>query len=676
MGIFKLVSPFKAAADQPRAIEKLSQNILNGVKQQTLLGVTGSGKTFTMAGVIEKLDRPVLIMSPNKVLAAQLYGEFKQFFPENAVEYFISYYDYYQPEAYIPQTDSYIEKDASINENIEKLRLKATHSLLTRKDTIVVASVSSIYNIGSPESFEKLRIFLQKGASLNRTALTKHLIKILYERSEMEFIPGTFRLRGACVDVFPPYSQTALRVEIENNIIKSLSEIHAITGQTIQELKDVWLSPAKQFVSEDEKLSFALESIRAEAKEREQFFLSQNKIVEAQRIKQRTNYDLELLEQTGFCSGIENYSRQLELREPGSRPNCLLDYFRNYKDFVVFVDESHVAIPQIRGMYNGDRARKQMLVDFGFRLPSALDNRPLKFEEWESLIKNVVFVSATPGPYELSVSKNNIVEQIIRPTGLVDPPVKVLKAEGQILDLLERIKAKTAAKQRSLVLALTKKTAEDLSSFLLEKGIKARYLHSSIEALDRIEILRQFAAGEFDVLVGINLLREGLDIPQVGLVAILEADNEGFLRNQTTLIQIAGRAARNVEGEVVLYAQRTTPSMKQALFEMERRRTIQQAYNKEHNITPRTIEKAQVKMEEFENISKGSALNAIHSVEEALPSAKNLPMFVKDLENQMREAADNLNFELAATLRDKLFELKDMMAQNKKTKTIKKGKKK
>ena len=363
------------------------------------------------------------------------------------------------------------------------------------------------------------------------------------------------------------------------------------------------------------------------------------------------------MEQTGFCSGIENYSRQLELREPGSRPNCLLDYFRSFKDFVVFVDESHVAIPQIRGMFNGDRARKQMLVDFGFRLPSALDNRPLKFEEWESLVPSVVFVSATPGPYELSVSKNNIVEQIIRPTGLVDPPVKVLKAEGQIEDLLERIKTKTAAKQRSLVLALTKKTAEDLSSFLLE-------------------ILRQFTTGEFDVLVGINLLREGLDIPQVGLVAILEADNEGFLRNQTTLIQIAGRAARNVEGEVVLYAQRITPSMKQALFEMDRRRTIQQAYNKEHNITPRTIEKAQVKMEEFENISKGSALNAIHSVEESLPSAKNLPMFVKDLENQMREAADNLNFELAATLRDKLFELKDMMIKNKKTKTIKKGKKK
>ena len=570
MGIFKLHSPFKPSGDQPKAIEKLAANIQNGKTRQTLLGVTGSGKTFTMANVIEKLERPVLIMSPNKVLAAQLYSEFKQFFPENAVEYFISYYDYYQPEAYIPQTDSYIEKDAAINDHIEKLRLKATNSLLSRKDTIVVASVSSIYNIGSPESFQKMRIHLKTGELLTRTDFTTHLIKILYERNEMEFAPGNFRVRGPFIDVFPPYSQNALRVRIEGRNIASIQEVHPITNDVIHEIDEVWLSPAKQFVSEDEKMEEALNSIKKECADRVKFFEDAGKLVETQRIKQRTAYDMEMLEQTGFCPGIENYSRQLELRAPGSRPNCLFDYFKRYEDFIVFIDESHVAVPQIRGMYNG--ARKQMLIDFGFRLPSALDNRPLKFEEFEKLLPSAVFVSATPGPYELTVSGNNIVEQIIRPTGLVDPPVKVLPAEGQINDLLLRIQAKTAKRQRSLVLALTKKTAEDLSAFLLEKGVKARYLHSDIDSLERIEILKDFSRGVFDVLVGINLLREGIDIPQVGLVAILEADNEGFLRNQTTLIQIAGRAARNVEGEVLLYAQRQTPSMKYALNEMDRRR--------------------------------------------------------------------------------------------------------
>lgn len=668
---FKLVSKFKPDGDQPKAIDSLVQNILNGQKSQTLLGVTGSGKTFTMANVIERLNRPALIMSPNKVLAAQLYSEFKQFFPENAVEYFISYYDYYQPEAYIPQTDSYIEKDASINDHIEKLRLKATNSLLSRRDCIVVASVSSIYNIGSPENFQKLRIFIKKGELLSRTEFTKHLIKILYERNETEFIQGRFRLRGAFVDVFPPYSQNALRVELEANKIKNIYEIHPVSGDILHSLEEVWLSPAKQFVSDGDEMRGALDSIRTECAERVKFFEQTGKPLEAHRIKQRTAYDLEMLEQTGFCAGIENYSRQLECRPAGSRPNCLFDYFKRFDDFMVIVDESHVAVPQIRGMYNGDKARKQMLIDFGFRLPSALDNRPLKFDEWESLLPNTVFVSATPGAYELTASKNNIVEQIIRPTGLIDPPVIIRPADGQIPDLLQRVQQKAAQKQRCLVLALTKKTAEDLSSYLLEKNIKARYLHSDIDALERIEILKEFTRGTFDVLVGINLLREGIDIPQVGLVAILEADNEGFLRNETTLIQISGRAARNVDGEVVLYAERETPSIKYAMAEMDRRRTIQQAYNKEHGITPKTIQKAEVEMKEFENNTKSSGLSLIHTLSTTLPQAKNLPLMIAETEKQMINAADNLDFELAAELRDRLFELREMSVN---TKQSKKGK--
>jgi excinuclease ABC subunit B len=676
MDKFKLISPFKPAGDQPKAIDKLIKNIRHDQARQTLLGVTGSGKTFTMANVIERLNRPALIMSPNKVLAAQLYSEFKQFFPENAVEYFISYYDYYQPEAYIPQTDSYIEKDASINDHIEKMRLKATNSLLSRRDTIVVASVSCIYNIGSPENFQKLRIFLKRGELLTRVEFTKHLIKILYERSETEFLAGNFRIRGAFIDIFPPYSQNALRINIEGRNIKTIQEIHPITGDVIHELEEVWISPAKQFVSSEDGFQEALDNIRGECAARVKFFEETGKPLEAHRIKQRTAYDLEMLSQTGFCSGIENYSRQLEHRAPGSRPYCLFDYFKRYDDFMVIVDEAHVAVPQIRGMYNGDKARKQMLIDFGFRLPSALDNRPLKFEEWEKMLPSTVFVSATPGPYELTVSADNIVEQIIRPTGLTDPPVILRPTEGQIHDLLARIQEKVKKGQRSLVLALTKKNAEDLSSFLLEKGIKARYLHSDIDALERIDILKEFTRGVFDALVGINLLREGIDIPQVGLVAILDADNEGFLRNATTLIQISGRAARNVEGEVVLYAQKKTPSIEYALSEMERRRAMQEAYNKEHKITPKTIEKAEVELEEFENRSKSSGLGLIHTLSEVLPQAKNIPMMIKDLERQMGNAADNLNFELAAELRDRLFELKDMAVTpgknlRKKTKKVK-----
>ena len=656
---FKLVSDFKPAGDQPKAIAALTRGVLEGQKRQTLLGVTGSGKTFTIANVIADLNRPALILSPNKVLAAQLYAEFKHFFPENAVEYFISYYDYYQPEAYIPQTDTYIEKDSAVNEHIDKLRLKATTSLLTRKDVIVVASVSCIYNIGSPDSYSEMCVYLQKGATMTRAQLGGLLIKIQYSRNEMEFVSGTFRMRGPFVDIFPPYSLNAVRVEIQGKTLAHIYEIHPVTGNVLTELETAWVYPAKHFVVKDEDRQRALEQIRADLQTQHAALLAQGKEMEAYRLKQRTEYDLEMLQQAGFCQGIENYSRYMDGRAPGQRPNTLIDYFRRYDDFLMVVDESHVALPQVRGMYNGDRSRKQMLIDFGFRLPSALDNRPLKFDEFESLLPSTIFVSATPGPYELTASGGEIVEQVIRPTGLVDPQVTVHPSAGQIDHLLGKIQEHIAKKERTLVLSLTKKTAEDLSAFLIEKGVKTRYLHSDIDALERVEILKQFRQGAFDVLVGINLLREGIDIPQVGLVAILGADNEGFLRNATTLIQISGRAARNVGGEVVLYADRETESMKYALGEMNRRRAMQEAYNKEHHITPRSIQKAEVELKEFENSAKNEGLGILH---EALPqpTAKNIKKVAAEVERQMREAADNLNFELAAELRNRLFELRQM----------------
>ncbi len=656
---FKLVSDFKPAGDQPKAIAALTRGVLEGQKRQTLLGVTGSGKTFTIANVIADLNRPALILSPNKVLAAQLYAEFKHFFPENAVEYFISYYDYYQPEAYIPQTDTYIEKDSAVNEHIDKLRLKATTSLLTRKDVIVVASVSCIYNIGSPDSYSEMCVYLQKGATMTRAQLGGLLIKIQYTRNEMEFVSGTFRMRGPFVDIFPPYSLNAVRVEIQGKTLAHIYEIHPVTGNVLTELETAWVYPAKHFVVKDEDRQRALEQIRADLQTQHAALLAQGKEMEAYRLKQRTEYDLEMLQQAGFCQGIENYSRYMDGRAPGQRPNTLIDYFRRYDDFLMVVDESHVALPQVRGMYNGDRSRKQMLIDFGFRLPSALDNRPLKFDEFESLLPSTIFVSATPGPYELTASGGEIVEQVIRPTGLVDPQVTVHPSAGQIDHLLGKIQEHIAKKERTLVLSLTKKTAEDLSAFLIEKGVKTRYLHSDIDALERVEILKQFRQGAFDVLVGINLLREGIDIPQVGLVAILGADNEGFLRNATTLIQISGRAARNVGGEVVLYADRETESMKYALGEMNRRRAMQEAYNKEHHITPRSIQKAEVELKEFENSAKNEGLGILH---EALPqpTAKNIKKVAAEVERQMREAADNLNFELAAELRDRLFDLRQM----------------
>jgi excinuclease ABC subunit B len=659
MDKFKLVSNFRPAGDQPKAIDALTQGVLSGKKRQTLLGVTGSGKTFTMANVIERLNKPTLILSPNKVLAAQLYAEFKQFFPENAVEYFISYYDYYQPEAYIPQTDTYIEKDSAVNEHIDKLRLKATTSLTARKDVIVVASVSCIYNIGSPDSFREMRIYLKQGAEMTRAQLSGHLIKIQYHRDEMEFSSGKFRMRGPNVDIMTPYSQHALRVEITGKTISHIYEIHPVTGNVLAELKEAWIYPAKHFVATDEDTYNAIEQIRQDLFLRHAELIKQGKEMEAYRLKQRTEYDIEMLLQAGFCSGIENYSRYMDGRKPGERPSCLLDYFKRYDDFLMMVDESHVALPQVRGMFNGDRARKQMLVDFGFRLPSALDNRPLKFEEFESLLPSTVFVSATPGPYELTVCGNDIVEQVIRPTGLVDPKVYVHPTAGQIDHLVEKINEHKARAERTLVLALTKKTAEDLSSYFTEKNIKTRYLHSDIESLDRVEILKEFRQGKFDVLVGINLLREGIDIPQVGLVAILGADNEGFLRNTTTLIQISGRAARNAGGEVVLYADRKTDSIKYALNEMNRRRELQEAYNKEHGITPKTIQKTEVELKEFEQQTKASAFGIL-AESLPVPTLKNIKAVEQDLEQQMRQAADALNFELAAELRDRLLELRRM----------------
>jgi excinuclease ABC subunit B len=672
---FKLVSSFKPAGDQPHAIKQLCANTEQNCPHQILLGVTGSGKTYTMASAIEKLNRPALIISPNKVLAAQLYAEFKSFFPENAVEYFISYYDYYQPEAYVPQTNTYIEKIAEVNNHIDKLRLKATTSLLTGKDTIVIASVSCIYNIGSPDNFSELCIPLKKGMTLSRTELTANLISIQYERNDIDFSQGKFRTRGGFVDIFPPYSINALRVEINGNTVTSIKEFHPTTGDALNELGQAWVYPARHFVATKSEIEQAIESINKELPIRLAELKQQNKLVEYQRLEQRTNYDIEMLKQIGFCKGIENYSRHISGRSPGERPDCLLDYFirrkelnPREKDFLVFIDESHVAVPQIRGMYEGDRSRKQTLIDFGFRLPSALDNRPLKFVEFEKLTPNRIYVSATPGRYEtekISAKAQHTVEQVIRPTGLVDPPVSIHPTKNQITHLCDKIRERAKNKERSLVLSLTKKTAEDLSAYFLEKGIRARYLHSSIETLERIEILNALRKGEFDVLVGINLLREGLDIPEVSLVAILEADNEGFLRSDTTLIQISGRAARNVGGEVILYADYETDSIKRAMSEMSRRRKKQREYNQKYKITPKTIIKATHELEEFQNQAKKTGLGVLHTVETEAINASSVPRLIEVTEKQMKDAADNLDFELAANLRDRLFELKDMSVKNK-----------
>ncbi len=663
MGAFRLRSPFRPAGDQPAAIDALCARLGEGASAQTLLGVTGSGKTFAIANAIARLDRPTLVMSPNKVLAAQLYSEFKAFFPENAVEFFISYYDYYQPEAYVPSTDTFIEKDSSINERIDRLRLKATSSLMARRDVIVVASVSCIYNIGSPEQYEKRAIPLEVGWRVSRDELAERLVAVHYERNETDFTRGKFRMKGGVVDIYPAYMESALRVRLDDDGVAALTEFDPVTGTKIKDLSREWVYPAKHFVTGAAERERAIAEIEAELRERVAYFRAAGKLIEAQRIEQRVRYDVEMLRELGFCHGIENYSRPLGGRPPGARPNCLIDFFP--KDYLLVVDESHVAIPQIGGMYEGDRARKQTLVDFGWRLPCALDNRPLKFSEFEELAGQTIFVSATPGPYELKKSAGEIVEMVVRPTGLIDPEAIVRPTEGQLDDLLVRLKDRAAKKERALVTTLTKRTAEDLVSWLTTKGVRARYLHSDIDSLERIQILQELRAGAFDTLVGINLLREGLDLPEVSLVAILGADHEGFLRSETTLIQISGRAARNAGGQVVLYADSVTGSMRRALDEMDRRRAKQTAYNAEHGITPKTVVKAVEELEEFQSAAKRDGLMLLRETEKPM-SARDVPALLVEVESRMKAAAEALDFEAAALLRDQLYELRSMTASREK----------
>ncbi len=649
---FKLKSSFRPCGDQPQAIEKITKLIQNNKKHIVLLGVTGSGKTFTLANVIEKINKPTIVISHNKTLAAQLYSEFRDFFPENSVEYFVSYYDYYQPEAYIPQTDTYIEKDASINDCLDRLRLSATSSLMSRNDVLIVASVSCIYNLGSPEDYEELLVSIEKGKLYERDDLIRSLLNIQYERNDYEFVRGKIRVRGDTLEVFPAYQENAIRVEFLNDNISKIMQINPLTGKIFAELDKVSIYPAKHFIVSQDKIKQAAQSIRQELKERLVVLKNQGKLLEAQRLTSRTNFDLEMLNEIGYCHGIENYSRHLSARPPASRPYCLLDYF--LKDFLTIIDESHVTIPQLKGMYEGDKSRKETLVEYGFRLPSCLDNRPLKFEEFSDLIKRIIFVSATPAPYELGLSDNCIVEQIIRPTGLVDPEIVVKPSQGQIEDLIKQITMRSKRNERVLVTTLTKKMAEDLASFLQEKGLKVKYMHSDIETIERTKILKELRQKDFDCLVGINLLREGLDLPEVSLVAILDADKEGFLRSQTSLIQVAGRAARNINGMVIMYADTITHSMRKAIEESRRRKSIQEEFNKKEKITPRSIQKAiRQGIEELAGARELVAQSSGLSEEEYQVNS-----FISELEYKMELAARNLQFEQAAKIRDKIKELK------------------
>ncbi|WP_130871018.1 excinuclease ABC subunit UvrB [Intestinimonas massiliensis (ex Afouda et al. 2020)] len=647
---FEVVSDYQPAGDQRSAIAALAAGIENGLDEQTLLGVTGSGKTFTMAKVIEAVQRPTLVLAHNKTLAAQLCAEFKEFFPHNAVEYFVSYYDYYQPEAYIPHTDTFIEKDSAVNEEIDRLRLAATASLMERRDVIVVSSVSCIYGLGEPEDFAKMMVSLRVGATMERDTLLKKLVDIRYERNDIAFERNMFRVRGDTVEIFPAYwKDSAIRVEFFGDEIDRISEINVVTGAPIRRLTTIPIWPATHYVTPKEKMDAAIQEIYKELEERVAFFEKENKLIEAQRIKQRTMYDVEMMQELGYCTGIENYSRVIEGRPAGSPPHTLLDYFP--KDFVMFIDESHVTLPQVRAMYNGDRARKTSLVDYGFRLPCAFDNRPLKFEEFQKRLNQVVYVSATPGEYERERS-GQIVEQVIRPTGLLDPRIEVRPVEGQIDDLIGEINERTARKERVLVTTLTKKMAEDLTAYLTNTGIKVRYMHHDIDTIERMEIIRDLRLGTFDVLVGINLLREGLDLPEVSLVAILDADKEGFLRSETSLIQTIGRAARNADGLVIMYADTITPSMRRAIDETERRRAKQDAFNKEHGIVPKTIIK-----------SVRDVIDLSEEKEELPHSKKALSKKEKEaaiakLEKEMREASKRLEFEYAAVLRDRIIELR------------------
>jgi len=664
---FNLVSEFKPSGDQPQAIDLIHHNYLNGKNSQVLLGVTGSGKTFVMANVIERLQEPTLIISPNKILAAQTYAEFKAFFPNNAVEYFISYYDYYQPEAYVPSSDTYIEKDASINDHIDRLRLKATTSILERKDVVVVASVSCIYNLGTPKDYQNMCVEIVAGKEKSLNQLLIELVESHYERNELEFVRGKFRVKGDTFEIFPAYLETAIRVEFYGNIVESIKEFNPITGEILYKKDKVYIYPAKLFVSDKYKINRALKTIQKELDERLKLLKTQNKLIEAQRLEQRTKYDMEMLKETGLCSGVENYSRHLSGNPPGTRPTTLIDYFlQENDDFLMIVDESHISLPQIRGMYEGDKSRKQTLVDFGFRLPSALDNRPLKFQEFEKLIKKVLMVSATPGVYELERSKKQVVDLIIRPTGLVDPEVIVRPTKGQIQDLIQELQRNVKKRQRTLITTLTKSMSEDLAAYLNEKGFKVEYLHSEIDTLKRIEILKNLRLGNFDILVGINLLREGLDLPEVSLVAVLDADKEGFLRSESTLIQICGRAARNVEGRVIFYADTITGSMQKALKEMNRRRKKQLRYNEKNNIKPKSIIKAVQELDEFKNLSKERSIAHIISEKQSdyKVTPKNIDRIIKDIEKQMKEAADSLDFESACVFRDRMLELKSIKSNN------------
>ena len=649
---FHVVSEYSPSGDQPEAIDALASGLETGLDEQTLLGVTGSGKTYTMAKVIERIQRPTLVLAHNKTLAAQLCSEFREFFPDNAVEYFVSYYDYYQPEAYIPTTDTYIEKDSATNEEIDRLRLSATASLLERRDVIVVASVSCIYGLGEPEDFEKMMVPVRVGLEIERDQLIKRLIEIRYERNDIAFERNMIRVRGDTVEVWPAYyKDSAIRIEFFGDEIDRVSEFNPVTGEVIRRLVNMPIFPASHYITPKEKLQKAVKEIRRECDERVAFFKSQDKLLEAQRIEQRTNFDIEMINELGYCSGIENYSRIISGRAPGSAPMTLLDYFP--KDFFLFIDESHVTLPQVRAMYRGDRARKETLVEYGFRLPSAFDNRPLKFEEFQQRIGQVVYVSATPGEYERTRS-GQIVEQIIRPTGLLDPKISVRPVEGQIDDLMDEIKARIAKNERTLVTTLTKKMAEDLSTYLAGAGIKCRYMHHDIGAIERMEIIRDLRLGEFDVLVGINLLREGLDLPEVSLVAILDADKEGFLRSETSLIQTIGRAARNAEGAVIMYADTVTPSMRAAIDETERRRKKQDEFNRAHGIVPKTIKKDVRDIIELspEQEKAGRRKDGVKMTESERREE------IAKLEKKMREAAKMLEFEYAAVLRYQLIKLR------------------
>ncbi len=651
---FQLVSPFSPAGDQPAAIEKLVHGLENGQSHQTLMGVTGSGKTFTMANVIERIKKPTLVISHNKTLAAQLYSEFKSFFPHNAVHYFVSYYDYYQPEAYIPQRDIYIEKDASINEEIDRLRLASTSSLVSRDDVIIVASVSSIYGLGSPDDYREMMVSVAKGMEIDRDKMLMKLVDIQYDRNDVDFSRSTFRVRGDCVEVWPSYEEYAFRIEFWGDEIDQLSIINPLTGETITRLDQLFVYPAKHFVMSEARVEQAIQAIRKELQGQLDHFKKEGKLLEAQRLNARTRYDLELMQEVGYCSGVENYSRHLAGRAEGEPPDTLYDFFP--EDFLLFVDESHVSVSQVRAMWAGDRSRKTTLVDHGFRLPSALDNRPMRFEEWEQKGKHVVFVSATPGDYELEKTEGEVVEQIIRPTGLLDPEIDVVPATGQVPHLLEEVRKRAEIGERVLVTTLTKRMAEELSGYLVEQGVSARWLHSELDAFERVELLRELREGKFDVLVGVNLLREGLDLPEVSLVAVLDADKEGFLRSETSLIQTMGRAARHVNSRVILYADKMTNSMNKAITETVRRRGIQEAHNKEHNITPRSIQKSISHGIEGDASAHRAANAAVGRTDETVYITQEL---VNELEVEMMQSAEDLKFEHAAALRDRIMQLQE-----------------